>query len=172
MSYTTEGQPQGIPSKITNFIRESLISEIVAINQYNYHINNTSCPPMVKLWKHIRDEEIRHFSMFSELLRKYDPVQLKLYEETKGHINIDFSNCYSLKSATKINIPGAIRSDIKGELEAIILYEDVVKHGKYRDVFEVYTEITTEEKEHFEELSFAIMDYDRDFGIRPGCKGV
>ncbi len=27
-------------------------------------------------------------------------------------------------------------------------------------------------KEHFEELSFAVMEYDTDFGIRPGCKGV
>lgn len=172
MSYTTEGQPQGMPTKITNFIRESLISEIVAINQYNYHINNTPCPQLVKLWMHIRDEEMRHFSMFSELLRKYDPTQLKLYEETKGHVNIDFTNCYSLKSVNKVNIPGAIRSDMKGELEAIILYEDIMKHGKYRDIYEVYTEIINEEKEHFEELSFAVMEYDTDFGIRPGCKGV
>ncbi|QUH29132.1 ferritin family protein [Vallitalea guaymasensis] len=166
MSYTTEGQPQGIANKLTNCIRESLISEIVAINQYNYHIHNSTCPSLVKLWMHIRDEEIRHFSMFSELLRKYDPMQQKLFEETKGHVNIDYSNCFSLKSDTRINIPNSIRSDIKGELEAVILYEYVLTSNKYRDVYEVYNEVINEEKEHFEELSFAIKEYDTSFGIK------
>lgn len=167
MSYTTEGQPQGIVTKITNSIRESLISEIVAINQYDYHINNSSCPSLQKLWIHIRDDEIRHYSMFTELLRKYDLIQQKIYEETKGHVSVDYSNCYSIKSVGKINISNAIRTDIKGELEAIVLYEYALSNNKYRDVYEVYTEVINDEKEHFEELTYAIMKYDTDFGIRP-----
>ena len=39
MSYTTDGHPQGRPNKMSNCIREAMIAEIVAINQYNYHIN-------------------------------------------------------------------------------------------------------------------------------------
>ena len=38
MSYTTEKQPQGKALDIKGFLREALISEIVAINVYSKHI--------------------------------------------------------------------------------------------------------------------------------------
>jgi rubrerythrin len=64
MSYTTEGQPQGYPYFYTNKIREALISEIIAINGYAYHIAHSDIKDINEVWHHIMEDEKRHYGMF------------------------------------------------------------------------------------------------------------
>ena len=88
MSYTTMRQPQGIPVFFTNLIREAMIGEIVAINDYAKHIADSNISELNEIWEHIMEDEKRHYGMFLKLLRKYDPIQLSKFDEAKEHVNI------------------------------------------------------------------------------------
>ncbi|MCY6355605.1 hypothetical protein [Clostridium sp. ZS2-4] len=164
MSYTTEGQPQGYPYFYTNKIREALISEIVAINGYAYHIAHSDIKDINQVWHHIMEDEKRHYGMFLQLLRKYDPVQYAKYMESKEHVklskNSKYLNVYGKHSEDLIL--NFIRSDIKGEFEAVILYEQNAFESPYKDIKETYIEIAGDEKEHAEELTLVLMHYDKD----------
>lgn len=164
MSYTTLRQPQGKPVNYINLIREALIAEVVAINDYNYHINNTDIRDLKEIWHHIMEEEKEHYGMFLELSRKYDPVQCKKYLEVKDKVKIS-SNIKLDNYKPEIDkqlILNNIRSDIKGELEAIILYEQHLSQIPYKDVRDVFKKVISDEKEHAEELTVTLLRLDRD----------
>jgi rubrerythrin len=55
-----------------------------------------------------------------------------------------------------------VRSDIKGELEAVILYEQHWNEIPIQDVRDVYYEVIKVEKEHTEELTRVLLKYDED----------
>lgn len=166
MSYTTEGQPQGIPFLCTNLLREALIGELVAINGYTYHIAHSPIKDLNEIWYHIMEDEKRHYGMFLQLLRKYDPIQKEKYNETLDHIkftskgNLDVSS--TIVKYDKYKILNNIRNDIKGELEAVILYEQQVSQIPIIDVKQVFNEIIADEKEHTEELTLALLHYDKN----------
>ncbi|GAA0739539.1 ferritin-like domain-containing protein [Clostridium oceanicum] len=165
MSYTTSKQPQGKPYCFTNVIREAAIAELVAINEYAKHIANSNISELNEVWHHIMEDEKRHYGMFLELLRKYDPVQYKRYNEAKEHVKLSSKNPKFPQYSAKYNnqlILNNIRDDIKGELEAIVLYEDNILHVPYKDVINVYLEVIADEKEHVEELTIVLMKYDKD----------
>lgn len=164
MSYTTEGQPQGYPYFYTNKIREALISEIVAINGYAYHIAHSDMKDINEVWHHIMEDEKRHYGMFLELLRKYDPVQCARYMEAKEHVELSKNSKYLnvFGKHSEDLILNFIRNDIKGEFEAVILYEQNAFEIPYKDIRETYIEIAGDEKEHAEELTLVLMHYDKD----------
>lgn len=164
MSYTTNRQPQGCPCPFTNLIREAMIGELVAINDYTYHIENSCIKEINDVWEHIAEDEKRHYGMFLKLLRKYDPIQYSKFIEAKEHINLTTSvklGPISHKINQK-NILSFIRDDIKGELEAIILYEDHLFKIPFNDVKQTYFEIIEDEKEHVEELTLVLLNYEKD----------
>ena len=165
MSYTTDRQPQGFPYFPTNKIREAMIGELVAINDYNYHIAHSKIEEINEIWDHIRQDEKRHYGMLLELLRKYDPAQYAMYKEAKDHINLGEgkkSLKYYGKHLDRYSILNFIRDDIKGELEAIILYEQHIMEIPYKDVKDIFLEIINDEKEHVEELTMVLLKYDED----------
>lgn len=163
MSYThPSGQPQGTASQITNKLREILISEIIAVNGYQTHIANSSMEEINKVWHSIMKDEKKHYGMILTLLRKYDPEEYRQYEAHKALL---FDNQYSIQKYVpnfdRQLILNNIRDDIKGELEAVILYEeDLSRYPK--DIRMVLQSIIYEEKGHTEHLTKVLLKYDSD----------
>jgi rubrerythrin len=165
MSYTNPlGLPQGVADKITNKLRQIIIAEIIAINGYQSHIANSNMTNINKAWHHIMLDEKRHYTQLIELLRKYDPVELK-YSLTPHEItssNISQIQIYKPNYDKQI-ILNNLRDDIKGELEAVILYEDELTYFSHKDIRTTIKGIIDEEKEHTEHLTEILIKYDRDF---------
>lgn len=164
MSYTNpNGQPQGIAILDTNKLREILIAEIVAINGYADHIANSNMEDINAAWKSIMGDEKKHYGMILSLLRKYDLEQYKAY---KDHIGDKLGP----KSRMQTYIPNYdtqiilnnVREDIKGEFEAVILYEQQLAVIPYNDIRYALNSIINEEKGHAEHLTQLLLKYDTD----------
>jgi rubrerythrin len=163
MSYTTNGAPQGDPIFKTNMVQEAMIGELVAINEYANHIAESSIAEINDVWEHIMKDEKKHYGMLLELLRKYDRVQMQKYNDVKEHLDLHGRELSSSNSRnTTSQILNNIRKDIKGELEAIILYESHIVRFSSTEMKEVFTEIVNDEKEHVEELTAVLLRYDPD----------
>jgi len=163
VSYTyPNGQPQGYPYYFTNKIRESLIGEIIAINGYAEHIANSNMREFNDVWQSIMGDEKKHYGMFLTLLRKYDPAQYQAYlEHVKVTVNVTqlqpFKPSYDIQL-----ILNNVREDIKGEFEAVILYEQVLIEMPYQDIKDVFNSIIAEEKGHAEHLTKLLIAFDED----------
>ena len=85
MSY---GQPEaGSGLKASPFeqlliwLREDLMGELQAINQYQAHIDNIDDPEIKKLLAHIRDDEKEHVAEVTHLIARIDAVQRQKFAE-------------------------------------------------------------------------------------------
>lgn len=56
MSYTTERQPQGNLKTEETLLREGLIAEVVAINDYSHFIEQTDIKEVKEIFHHIMEE--------------------------------------------------------------------------------------------------------------------
>lgn len=163
MSYThPHGQPQGAAKMVTNQLREAMIAEIIAINGYQEHILNSNMPEINAVWQHIMEDEKRHYTMFLTLLRKYDPAEYRMYQQVQNEHEPGrrsplqpYRPIYSQQI-----ILNNIRADIKGELEAVILYEHEEEGVSQRDIRETFQSIADEEKEHTEHLTALLQKYE------------
>jgi rubrerythrin len=165
MSYTyPSGQPQGTARKITNKLREIMIAEIVAINGYQSHIANSSMLSINEAWHRIMLDEKRHYDIALDLLRKYDPAQYKA--SLIQHDDLlspktplqSYTPCYDRQI-----ILNNIRDDIKGELEAVILYEEEIDaFTSYKDIKTALQSIINDEKEHAEHLTQILKKYENE----------
>lgn len=166
MSYTTNKQPQGKAFDLLGFLREGLISEIVAINGYSTHIDEISIVEIKELLTHIMEDEKRHYGQFLEAIRRYDKEESEVYKEALDHVKIKDKplkkTFHENKKLGAYIILNKIREDIKGELEAILLYEDLLKNIEDKDLLKMIKDITKEEKEHVEELTLALLRLDSD----------
>lgn len=163
MSYTTNRQPQGKPLDLCNFLREAMVGEIVAINDYQEHIGHCPIPEVRKILEHIMEDEKRHYGMLLDLIRKNDKVQHALSIEVTNHISVKCKKLNELANKKKISMSSLlikIREDIKGELEAIIAYEETLSKISDTDTKNALTEIITDEKEHVEELTYILLKLD------------
>ena len=164
VSYTDRyGQPQGFAKLDTNKLREILIAEIIAINGYAEHIANSNMEDINAAWNSIMGDEKKHYGMILTLLRKYDPNQYKSYKE---HIGDKAGPKSPMQEFTpnynKQVILNNIREDIKGEFEAVILYEQMLAIIPYHDVRYAIYSIINEEKGHAEHLTQLLLKYDSD----------
>ena len=162
MSYTTNRQPQGISKGIGNLLREGMISEIVAINDYSLFIEQTDNKEVKELFHHIMEDEKRHYGMLLDALRKLDKDEYELQKQAKLHVKITTKEKFKTKSKYSGCILSFIRDAIKGELEAIILYDDIILNIKDDYIISIIKEITKDEKEHVEELTRALVLLDKD----------
>jgi len=165
MSYSTDRQPQGIAKGVEGFLREGLVAELVAINDYSHFIAITDNKELKELFHHIMEDEKRHYAMYLNALRCVDPEQAELEEEAREHVDIsskekykDYTNKYD----KDVNLLVTIREGIKGELEAILLYEQFVRNLNNSTLVKIINEITRDEKEHVEELTRALVILDKD----------
>lgn len=164
MSYTHPyGQPQGKAIFHTNKLREILIAEIDAINGYATHIANSNMEDINAVWESIMRDEKKHYGIILSLLRKYDPEQYRAYKE---HIGDKYGPKSPMQTYTpnydKQIILNNVREDIKGELEAVILYEQHLASIPYDDVRHALYSIINEEKGHAEHLTQILLKYDTD----------
>ncbi len=164
MSYTyPTGMPQGHPRIFTNRLREILIAEIVAINGYQTHIANSAMEDINAAWHTIMEDEKKHYGMLLTLLRKYDPEQYRQYVE---HISVPTGPVSPLQAYKpeydRQIILNNLRDDIKGELEAVILYEEELPEFPNQDIRMVLVFIINEEKGHAEHLTKLVLKYDPD----------
>ena len=68
-------------NKTLKFLREDLIGELQAIDQYQDHIDETDNEEVKHLLTHIMTEEKEHVAEIVKLLRKLDPDQEKKFQE-------------------------------------------------------------------------------------------
>lgn len=184
MSYTNPlGHPQGVSNKVTNLLRQVMIAELVAINEYQTHILHSDIAAVNEAWHHIMLDEKSHYIIALNLLRKYDPVEYKYFllpheikanpdsaQAPQSSQNIHNVQKHKSSSTAQTNrtpyelkvILNYIREDIKGELEAIILYEDEIAEIQQKDVRIALQKIIDDEKEHTEHLTQVLLAYDPD----------
>lgn len=166
MSYTTLRQPQGKPTSICGFLREALIAEIVAINDYSSAIEYICIPEIRDLLHDIALDEKKHYGMFLEALRKYDSEEFDQCMRALKHVKIrdkplkvHYPNDCKINTTTILN---KIRENIKGEFEAILLYDYIVDEIDDDYIIDIFREIINEEIEHVEELTLALTRLDKD----------
>ena len=63
-------------------LREDLMAELQAINQYQEHIETLEDEEAIKVLEHIRDDEKEHVAELFKLIQTLDPVQAEKF--TKG----------------------------------------------------------------------------------------
>ncbi|EKQ57994.1 MULTISPECIES: ferritin family protein [unclassified Clostridium] len=138
------------------FLMEGLISEIEAINDYDYSLTLTENEEVRKILSHIRNEEVGHYFSFLEALRKIDNEFNTAAQAIQKQINIQSKinyNEYSCIKENKVLLFTSIRNAIKGELDAIILYNKFLNEVKSNELFKIIKVIDINEKEHVEELT-------------------
>ena len=62
-------------------LREALIGELQAINQYQQYINETDNEKIKKVLSHIRDDEKEHFAELVKLIQELDPTQKEKFQK-------------------------------------------------------------------------------------------
>ena len=109
------------------------------------------------------EDEKKHYDMIITLLRKYDPNQYKGYKEHTGDKSGPKSPMQTFKpDYDKQIILNNVREDIKGEFEAVILYEQLVSSIPIQEVRSVIYSIINDEKSHSEHLTQLLLKYDSD----------
>ena len=64
-------------------LREDLIGELGAINQYQEHIDETDHEEIGKVLGHIRDDEKEHVAELTKIIRKLDETQEEKFQKEK-----------------------------------------------------------------------------------------
>lgn len=62
-------------------LREDLIGELGAINQYQEHIDEADNEEIKKVLGHIRDDEKEHVAEITKLIRKSDETQEEKFQK-------------------------------------------------------------------------------------------
>jgi rubrerythrin len=62
-------------------LREDLIGELEAINQYQEHIDETDNEEIKKVLGHIRDDEKEHVAELTKIIRKLDRTQEEKFQK-------------------------------------------------------------------------------------------
>ena len=62
-------------------LREDLIGELEAINQYQEHIDEIDNEEVKKVLGHIRDDEKEHFAELVKIIRKLDETQEEKFQK-------------------------------------------------------------------------------------------
>jgi len=62
-------------------LREDLVGELEAINQYQEHIDEIDDEEIKKILAHIRDDEKEHVAELVKIIRKLDPSQEEKFQK-------------------------------------------------------------------------------------------
>lgn len=62
-------------------LREDLIGELQAINQYQEHIDTLEDENARNVLSHIRDDEKEHVAELTKLIHKLDPLQAEMFKK-------------------------------------------------------------------------------------------
>lgn len=62
-------------------LREDLVGELQAINQYQEHIDETDNEKIKKVLSHIRDDEKEHFAELTKVIQELDATQKEKFQK-------------------------------------------------------------------------------------------
>ena len=79
MTYESEYEDEEDTDIVLEMLREDLIGELQAINQYQEHIDSMDDEDAVKVLEHIRDDEKEHVAELTKLIQKLDPIQAEMF---------------------------------------------------------------------------------------------
>jgi len=68
-------------NKTLKSLREDLIGELAAVNQYQEHIDEIDDEEVKKVLGHIRDDEKEHVAEITKLIRKLDQTQEEKFQK-------------------------------------------------------------------------------------------
>ncbi len=68
-------------NKTLKNLREDLVGELGAINQYQEHIDETNDEEVKKILGHIRDDEKEHFAELTKLIKRIDEIQEEKFQK-------------------------------------------------------------------------------------------
>jgi rubrerythrin len=80
MTYESEYEDEEDTDIVLEMLREDLIGELQAINQYQEHIDSMDDEDAVKVLEHIRDDEKEHVAELTKLIQKLDPIQAEMFK--------------------------------------------------------------------------------------------
>jgi rubrerythrin len=81
MSYESEYEDEGSPELDLEMLREDLVGELQAINQYQEHIDTIDDEEARKVLEHIRDDEKEHVAELTKIIQKIDPLQAEMFKK-------------------------------------------------------------------------------------------
>ncbi|MFA5054823.1 MAG: demethoxyubiquinone hydroxylase family protein [Dehalococcoidia bacterium] len=81
MSFESEYEEENPIEIDLEMLREDLIGELQAINQYQEHIDTLADENAIKVLSHIRDEEKEHVAELTKLIQKLDPLQAEMFKK-------------------------------------------------------------------------------------------
>lgn len=64
-------------------LRDDLVGELQAINQYQDHIDSLENEEAKRILEHIRDDEKEHVAELTKLIQQLDDVQAKKFKKEK-----------------------------------------------------------------------------------------
>ena len=62
-------------------LRDDLVGELQAINQYQEHIDSLENDEARHVLEHIRDDEKEHFAELAKLIQQLDPTQVEKFKK-------------------------------------------------------------------------------------------
>jgi uncharacterized protein len=81
MSYESDFEDDGSPELDLEMLREDLVGELQAINQYQEHIDTIDDEEARKVLEHIRDDEKEHVAELTKIIQKIDPLQAEMFKK-------------------------------------------------------------------------------------------
>lgn len=79
MAYDSDYEDEEDIDVILEMLREDLIGELQAINQYQEHIDCIDDEEAIKVLEHLRDQEKEHVAELTKLIQKLDPIQAEMF---------------------------------------------------------------------------------------------
>ena len=75
MTYASDYDDEDSIDIDLEMLREDLIGELQAINQYQEHIDTLGDDEAIRVLEHIRDDEKEHVAELTKLIQRLDPTQ-------------------------------------------------------------------------------------------------
>jgi rubrerythrin len=81
VTYDSDYEDDGDLELDLEMLREDLIAELQAINQYQEHIDTLGDEEAVRVLEHIRDDEKEHVAELTKLIQRLDPLQAEMFKK-------------------------------------------------------------------------------------------
>lgn len=80
MTYESDYDEEEDVDIVLEMLREDLVGELQAINQYQEHIDSIDDEEARKVLEHIRDDEKEHVAELTKVIQKLDPIQAEMFK--------------------------------------------------------------------------------------------
>jgi rubrerythrin len=81
MTYDSDYEAEDGPEIDLEMLREDLVGELQAINQYQEHIDTIEDEEAIRVLEHIRDDEKEHVAELTKLIQKLDATQAEKFRK-------------------------------------------------------------------------------------------